>query len=243
MSLAAAAEGLADHVTMVEIDEDVAAVWQLILNEEGASWLANRIIGFDLTYQSVEELLAQENPPLRERAFRTIVRNRVSRGGIMARGAGVLNRGENGKGIKSRWYPKTLATRIQRIAEMSDRITFIQGDGMEILRENANDAGTVFFIDPPYTVAGKKAGARLYTYSDMDHEELFRTVGNVRGDFLMTYDDVEEVRNLADRHGFDFFAVPMRNTHNAESTELLIGLNLEWLRAAEFTPFVGAPIE
>ncbi|GIK41471.1 MAG: hypothetical protein BroJett011_53040 [Chloroflexota bacterium] len=50
------------------------------------------------------------------------------------------------------------------------------------------------------------------------------------GDFLMTYDNAVEVRALAQQHGFDFQVVPMKNTHHAEMTELLIGRNLDWLR-------------
>src|SRR5713226_5124115 len=34
ISLTVAAENLANHITMIEIDEDVAAVWQTIFHEE-----------------------------------------------------------------------------------------------------------------------------------------------------------------------------------------------------------------
>jgi hypothetical protein len=54
----------------------------------------------------------------------------------------------------------------------------------------------------------------------------------LRGDFLMTYDDDERVRSLAQRHGFTVQAVAMKNTHHAKMTELLIGRNLEWLQAS-----------
>src|SRR5947209_19817056 len=47
VSLTVAAERLAGHVTMVELDEQVAAVWQTI-NERGeGAWLADRIEQFD----------------------------------------------------------------------------------------------------------------------------------------------------------------------------------------------------
>jgi len=46
----------------------------------------------------------------------------------------------------------------------------------------------------------------------------------------MTYDDAPEVRALAQAHGFDAHAVPMKNTHHAEMMELLIGRNLDWAR-------------
>src|SRR5882724_6439806 len=45
VGLTVAFEGLADHVTLVERDPDVAAVWQTVLGED-ALLLADRIIAF-----------------------------------------------------------------------------------------------------------------------------------------------------------------------------------------------------
>jgi DNA adenine methylase len=230
VSLTAAAEGLTEYVTMVEIDEDVAAVWKTILDGENWQWIAREIETFDLTQENVKAFFARTNLTLREQAFRTILRNRVNRGGILAPGAGLVNKGENGKGIRSRWYPATLKKRIQNIVKIRDYITFIYGDGMNVLREHTNCTDVVFFIDPPYTAGGKNAGSRLYTHSELDHEELFEIASRLRGDFIMTYDNVDAVRVLAQRFGFDMQIVPMKNTHHTKMTELLIGPNLEWLR-------------
>ncbi len=52
----------------------------------------------------------------------------------------------------------------------------------------------------------------------------------IAGDFLMTYDNTQEVIELAQQHGFDTQFVAMRNTHHAKMTELLIGRNLDWCR-------------
>ncbi len=228
VSLTVASEQLADHVTMVELDSDVAAVWRTILNGD-SKWLVDRITRFNLTTRTVEVALSRRARSLRERAFRTILKNRVNRGGILAPGAGRLKQGENGKGLQSRWYPQTLCKRISDIVSIRDRITFIQGDGLEILRQNAQCPNTLFFIDPPYTAAGKKAGSRLYARHELDHEELFRLAAQLSGDFLMTYDDAEDVRHLAQQHGFDMRPITMKNTHHAKMTELLIGRNLDWV--------------
>ncbi len=230
VGLTVAARAIADHVTMVEIDEDVAAVWQTILDNEHWEWLTQQVTTFDLTYENVQAFLTRTNFSLRERAFATILKNRVNRGGILAPGAGFIKAGEDGKGIRSRWYPATIAKRIRTIVEMRDRITFIPGDGTSILRTYADRADAVFFIDPPYTVDGKRAGARLYRHSQLNHEELFELASNLQGDFLMTYDDADGVRALARRYGFDTQLVSMKNTHHAKMNELLIGQNLDWLR-------------
>lgn len=230
-SLTVAFEGRAEWVTMVERDEQVSAVWRVILQQpSGGEWLADRIIHFDLTLENAQQILCNLKPTLREKAFCTLLKNRITHGGILAPGVGLLKNGENGKGIKSRWYPETLQKRILNIARRRDNIQFIEGDGMRVLTENAHRTDAVFFIDPPYTAGnGKRAGARLYTYNELDHEELFRIASTLQGDFLMTYDNAPDVAKLAKKYDFETRPVAMKNTHHAEMSELLIGRNLSWV--------------
>jgi DNA adenine methylase len=98
------------------------------------------------------------------------------------------------------------------------------------MKQNNRRADAIFFIDPPYTAAGKKAGSRLYTHFELDHDELFRVTASLSGDFLMTYDDADGVRKLAKEHLFDTELVAMKTTHHAAMSELLIGRNLQWAR-------------
>jgi DNA adenine methylase len=228
VGLSIAFEKLAEHVILVELDEQVATVWKTILYGD-YEWLANRIVTFILTPESAEAELSRTNTSLEEKAFQTILKNRINRGGILAPGAGRIKYGENGKGIWSRWYPETLKKRILNIAKIKDRITFIEGDGLRAMEFYANYADAAYFIDPPYTASGKKAGTRLYTHFDIDHERLFSLSETLSGEFLITYDNSEGVRQLADKHRFKYELVAMKNTHNAEMMELLIGRNLDWL--------------
>lgn len=229
VSLTVAFERLADRVIMVELDPNVAAVWHTIL-EGDAAWLAKVIVDFDLSETTVAAELDRQPTTTEEHAFQTILRNRTSRGGIMAPGAGRIKQGENGKGVASRWYPATLSRRILEIAEIRDRITFIEGDGLVVAERYTNDASAVLFADPPYTASTKRAGSRLYLHYNIDHNKLFALANACAGDFLMTYDDAEELHAIAAQYGFDTQLVAMKNTHHAEMTELLIGRKLNWAR-------------
>jgi DNA adenine methylase len=230
IGLTVAFERLADHIIMVELDKQVAAVWHTILEGDG-EWLADALVSFQLTPHTVAEALGKADSTLskRERAFNTLLKNRVNRGGILAPGAGLVKHGENGRGLASRWYPSTLKRRILDIVTIHDRITFIEGDGLEIMPSHAAEQDVAFFIDPPYTAAGKKAGSRLYNCSQLNHNELFKLAASLQGHFLMTYDDTEEVRDLARNHGFAVGVVAMKNTHHAKMTELLISRDMSWL--------------
>lgn len=216
---------------MVELDGDVAAVWQTMLSNN-AKWLMNRIERFEVSLEAVQTELAKSVISIRQQAFNTILKNRTYHGGILAHGSGLIKNGENGKGIKSRWYAKTLRDRISNIWEIRDRFSFSQEDGVAVMARMASDPQAVFFIDPPYTAGGngKRAGRRLYNHNELDHEKLFDIAGSIAGDFLMTYDNDMEVVAMAKRRGFDTEVVPMKNTHHAEMVELLIGKNLDWAR-------------
>lgn len=224
VSLTAVFEKLAKSVIMVERDEEVAAVWRTILSKE-ANWLAERIATFEMTTATASAVLQKKPLSTREKAFATILKNRVNHGGILAPGAGLLKHGENGKGVLSRWYPQTLKKRILAIASVCNRISFIEGDAFEVMKENSRRHDAMFFIDPPYT----KAGRRLYRYSEIDHPALFELAARCVGDFLMTYDDATEIRALAELHNFEVRSVAMKSTHHEQKTELLISRNLDWL--------------
>jgi len=224
IALTAAAEDLADHVVMVELDDDVAAVWEVLINasDRSATVLANKVLRFEVTLDNVRAVLDTPPKSVVDRAFRTIVKNRCQRGGIMAPGAGLVKTGEAGRGLSSRWYPETLTKRFAAIRTFRDRITFEQGDAFEAIERHT---GSTMFVDPPYTAGGKRAGSRLYTHTELDHDRLFADVAKHSGPALLTYDDAPEVRELAERHGFQVGNVAMKSTHHAVMHELAIFKN------------------
>lgn len=228
ISLTAAFERLADDIIMVELDEQIASVWESIL-DGNASWLAKEILSFTLNHETAKTVFAQRSTSKRKLAFQTILKNRINHGGILAEGSGIIKNGENGKGIHSRWYPQTIAKRIQNIEFFSKYIRFYHADAFQIMAEYKDKPNVVYFIDPPYTAGGKRAGSRLYNHSEVDHEKLFEFCKTLRGDFLMTYDNAEEVHELAHSHGFQTRPIAMKNTHHAQMTELLIGRDLSWM--------------
>lgn len=234
VSLSVANENLAGRIFITELDSAVAAVWETIINTNtGAAWLAEKINNFNFNRSAVISELNRMGLKGRALAFQAILRNRVSRGGILSVGAGLLRKGENGNGIGSRWYPDTLQKRILGIAGLRNKIAFQKCDGLQALRDRTRNTNSLFFLDPPYTIGKKKAGLRLYEHSDIDPEELFEITSRLRSDFLMTYNDSILIRRLASEHGFEVCTIMMRSTHHKKVRELLIGRNLGWRSGGE----------
>ena len=219
-SLTAVMEGYVKRAVLCERDPDISNLWQCMLDDPEE--LARRVEGFVATPENVNTVFENASVSGMDAAFRTLLRNRVSRGGIMAKGASVMKQGENGNGISSRWYADTLAARIRAIGSYAEQFDFFQGDGVSLVELCKDNTAAAFFIDPPYTAAGKRAGRRLYTYNDIDHEDLFERMSRVKGVFMMTYDESPDVIDMALRRRFHLAKIPMKNTHHAVMYELLI---------------------
>jgi len=222
VSLTAVMDSLVDQCLMVELDRDVAAFWHAALRH--GDELAEQVLCFTPTREAVHSLMLDLPSNVVEHGFRTLVLNRTRRGGILAPGASFSRMGENGKGLASRWYPETIAKRLGEITRHSDRIGFCEGDGMGVLAAlgRGMGQGVVYFVDPPYTAGGKRAGKRLYVHNEIDHLRLFELLAESGADFLMTYDLSHEILNLVQEHGFFAVQVTMKNTHHARIPELVI---------------------
>ncbi len=222
VSLTAVMDNLVDQCLMVELDRDVAAFWHAALRH--GDELSEQILCFTPTREAVQSLMLQLPRDVVEHGFRTLVLNRTRRGGILAPGASFSRVGENGKGLASRWYPETIAKRLGEITRHSDRVGFCEGDGMGVLAAlgRSMGEGVVFFVDPPYTAGGKRAGKRLYAHNEIDHHRLFESLADSGAEFLMTYDFSHEVVTLVREYEFHAVQVTMKNTHHARIPELVI---------------------
>jgi len=118
---------------------------------------------------------------------------------------------------------------------MKDRIQFTQEDALKVIQKYSGDKSVSYFVDPPYTAGkkGKRAGKRLYRYSEIDHENLFQLMSEVKGDYLITYDNDPEVLELSTINGMNTALIPMKNTHNTTMNELVISNSMQWMEEKE----------
>ena len=222
VSLTAVMEDLVDHSLMTELDPDVVAFWRAALRH--GPELCRKVQRFQPTRKAVAQLSRRSPAGTLERGFRTLVLNRTRSGGILAPGAALIRQGENGKGVASRWYPKTLVKRLQDVSDHADRISFRKRNGVRLLETLPGTCGrdTAVFVDPPYTAGGKHAGRRLYARAELDHARLFEILARNRINFLMTYDKSDEVLTLIEDHGFCVVQVTTKSARHRENSELII---------------------
>jgi DNA adenine methylase len=221
VGLAVAEQNLARSVVLIEQDKRVAAFWRTIIYGD-AERLARAITSFQFSDDAVLDILSRSPRSDHGIAFQFLLRNRVSRGGIVSKTSGLLKSGERGRGLRSRWYPGTLASRIRQIATLRDRLVFIEGDGTKLFRDYARRGSAFIFVDPPYTSCPDDVGSRLYDQSHIDHDELWARSGKAAASVLLTYNDTALVRAAARRHHLYLQRAAMRTTHHQIQHELIL---------------------
>ena len=121
----------------------------------------------------------------------------------------------------SRFNIVRLAAELQEIHERLSGVT-IECLDFEAFVERYDAAGTLFYFDPPYWNGESDYGKGLFARADF--ARLAAALRNIKGDFLLSINDTEGVREVFD--GFDFEEVRLNYTiGRAEATpacELII---------------------
>ncbi len=221
-------DGLVDVLRINEIDEDVFNFWHIVKNNSDE--LCNLIKDFEIDEDNARGVINQwklraniEALSDVDKAFLTLLRNRLARNGVMTPRSGLLKKGDV-KGLFSRWYPQTLIDRIQRINSFSDAIEITQMDGMEFIQRYSNPQAS-YFIDPPYT----KAGRHLYKHNKIDNQEIFEFANKHGAEVLITYDKSLVIEEYVKKYSLCSIEMEMMGGTNNKKYELLISRNLDWI--------------
>lgn len=97
------------------------------------------------------------------------------------------------------------------IHERLDKV-IIKNRDFETLIKQYDFKDAFFYCDPPYS---QGCGYDVTTTKDFDHERLREVLGNIKGRFLLSYDDYPKIRELY--KGFEMIEVERLNGINNRS--------------------------
>lgn len=192
---------LNDYVSKIylnDLDLSIYSFWHSVINQPKE--LCRLIEKIDVTIEEwhrQKKVLAnpQKYTPLKI-GFATLFLNRTNRSGIIKGGViGGLDQSGNYK-LDCRFNKSDLIRKINRIADHSNRIELSMLDAeifiKKVIPKTAKNA--FINIDPPYFCKG----SGLYTnfYKPDDHASLASKVSKIKRKWMVTYDDVDEIRNL-----------------------------------------------
>ncbi|WP_273454111.1 DNA adenine methylase [Nevskia ramosa] len=217
--------GHVSDIHINDIDPSIWAFWYCVLNHTDA--LVDLV---QKTPVTVKEWLEQRDVhrtqdtknPLKL-GFSAFFLNRTNRSGIIS-GAGVIG-GLEQKGlykIDCRYNASDLARRIRRVAKYKDQIHLSNLDAVKFLlkSEQKLPQESLMFIDPPYF----NKGSSLYTsfYLPEDHALVARNVMASSRNWIVTYDDMPEIRALYRSRRQYCFDINYSLQEKRLGTELLI---------------------
>lgn len=165
-------------------------------------------------------------------AFASFYLNRCNRSGIMMNGGPIGGFEQTGKWkLDARYNRDELIRRIDKIHLYRDRIDVHNLDATDFLKDVIGRSpdldDTLVYLDPPYFVKG--SGLYLNHYQPDDHAGLSDFIKRQTGyRWLMTYDNVPEIRKLyADRGTVDFDLRYSAHTSKVGSELLIFSSNLD----------------
>lgn len=198
--------GIIDRLVLVEKDERMICLLEGLLDDPT---LADRYVAFSCTTANVKGLLRSEKS-----AFRYLVQSRCS------------NRAKFDGGLRTvideRWCRDMVVRNIRRVYALRDRITVVESDGLEVMRQYSDDPNVGCFADPPYSADAISKGHTMYRHHKLNHQKLFSILAGWRGPWLLTEDNSPMVRSLALCYRFRSKRVEMNTSDNRKTTELVL---------------------
>lgn len=156
--------------------------------------------------------------------FSTFYMNRCNRSGIIS-GGPIGGYAQNGKWkLDARFSKPELATRIEFLANYSNRISLSNVDALEFLkaleRNHRPDQRLLTYLDPPYF----SMGDRLYMnyYAPKDHKTLAHFIRLSKLQWVLSYDDVPEIRQLYKGFPMTYYRLMYRANLAKEGNELIV---------------------
>lgn len=189
--------GAVSEAWINDIDPAIHAFWHCVLNSTDD--LCELI---QTTPVTMEEWHRQREVPKRRRAavlalgFSTLFLNRTNRSGILKGGVIGGYEQESEYALDCRFNRADLIRKVRRIALYRDQIRLSCMDAKDYIAEAVASlpAHSLVNIDPPYF----DKGPELYTsfYTAADHAVLARAVRAIKKPWMLTYDDMPEIRRL-----------------------------------------------
>lgn len=230
VALALVLRGLVSRAHINDIDPSVHAFWHSVLKEPEA--LCRLIVDTRVTAKEWQRQKVIQRSPAGhsklELGFSTFFLNRTNRSGIIA-SAGMIG-GARQAGVwklDARYNKSELVDRVERIADVADRIRLHRSDAAKLLNRLMPKLPekSFMYLDPPYYVKGT---SRLYanSYEHDDHVQVAEIVRAARTPWLVSYDDQVQIRTMYDGFRRRRFQLSYTARDRYEGAEVLVFSNL-----------------
>lgn len=211
VSISLLEEGVVDSVALNDVDPLIAALWATVFDAGEAEWLADQVLAVPL---NIDEWIRQKSllpANQREAALKCLYLNRTSFNGIIYKAGPIGGWGQEKRTVGARFNRERLAQRILALAAFEDRVTTSNEDWRDFCNQMSRRGNTFIYLDPPYYYKAEHLYG--YVFDIKEHTKLRDHLMAIESPWLLSYDDVEEVRKLYNRRGLQARVVD--NTYSA----------------------------
>ena len=219
---------IVDKLILNDIDKSIYCFWKSILdfNKEFCEMINS--VNIDLVEREIQKKIQKDKDILDltkksdilKLGFSTFFLNRVNHSGIIRAGViGGIEQNGNYK-MDCRFNKKNLIERIKEINKYKKKIEFYNLDAIDFLKKIENKKKIFIFFDPPYFQKGKD----LYTnfYMIEDHINLAKHISNLKQDWITTYDNTEEIKEIYSEFQIKEFDILYSLEKKRKAKEILI---------------------
>jgi DNA adenine methylase len=218
-----------DRFIINDYDRHIFAFWKSVFCHTNK--LKEKIITTSIT---VEEWQRQKgiykdykNFSLLEVGFSTLFLNRTNFSGILMGGPiGGLDQCGKYK-LHCRFNKGKIIALIKEIAKHKDKVEIYNKDAVKLIRDLKNRESELFYnFDPPYVNKGKEL--YLNAFIAQDHTDLRNEINNVQTKWIMTYDNVDLIKDLYCRYNQTQLSLIYSVSSKRKEKELMIS-NLNFI--------------
>lgn len=215
---------IVDEIVINDYDKAIYSVWRALLTE------TNRFIELiEDTPLNIEEWRVQKRIYDEEGSryslklgFAAFYLNRTNRSGILSNAGPIGGFDQMGNYlIDARFNRQELVRRICEIAKHKSKIHLYNKDIRMFLEKympKYQERAFIYF-DPPYYNKGKALYKNFF--SPLDHQEIFKHISALSCPWLVTYDDVPEIREIYSSYVGKRYDLTYSLANNGKKSELM----------------------
>lgn len=191
--------GYTDEIVLNDVDPLIHAFWRTVFSKDSdqfASMVENAIVTVSEWYR-VKKLRPGS---MLEAAYQCLYLNRTSFSGSLHKEAGPMGGRAQAGGdlIGSRFNKVRIAARIRELGALAERVRAVENGSYSDTIRRHDATAVLWYLDPPFFAKAN----RLYRhhFDDAAHQELASRVDDLRGNWILSYDDHEHARELYGCH-------------------------------------------
>lgn len=217
-------KGIVSDIVINDLDKGIYSFWRAILTETDR--FINNIRNVELSideWNRQREIIDDCSRYSYELGFATFYLNRTNRSGIIKGGVigGIEQAGD--WRMDARFNREALIERIVKIASRKNHIHLYNKDVNSFIQNYLPkyQQNAFVYFDPPYFDKGKQLYLNFFSYDD--HVRIERMINNqVNCDWVITYDDVQEIADIYQNHILKRFDLNYSAAVKRKASEIII---------------------